>query len=75
MITDQIRLHSVLLQLLIIIIIRRKLGNQIGPSLPLIRDVIPNRLTKMLSVASEPVNNSPVTYKSGFTCLAASTKY
>lgn len=44
-------------------------------SLPLIRDVMPKRLTKILSVASEPVNNSAVTYNSGFNFLAASTKY
>ena len=36
---------------------------------------MPKRLTKILSVASEPVNNSAVTYNSGFNFLAASTKY
>lgn len=43
--------------------------------LPLIKDVMPNRFTKMLSVWSELVNNSATTYSSGLTWRAASNIY
>ena len=44
-------------------------------SSPLTREFIPSRLINMLSVRSELVKSSAITYKSGRTFLAASNIY
>lgn len=51
------------------------MGKTLSISLPLIKELMPSLVTKILSRSSLPVNSSATTYKLGCNFLAASNMY